>query len=426
MKQRAAEEALSSARDGLEVRVQERTAELSETYEALRRETEERQLAEARLRQVHKMEAIGTLAGGIAHDFNNILAAIIGFSEMAIDKSPEGSPVRHHMERVLGAGIRGRDLVRQILAFSRQTDQEKEPLKIAPVVREALELVRASLPSTINIRTKLQGTLGFVLADRTQIQQIVLNLCTNAAHAMRHTGGAISIILDGFSFSSPEDAPDSTMSPGLYARLSVEDTGEGMSSETMEHIFDPFFTTKLPGEGTGLGLSVVHGIVASHGGTITVSSEAGIGSVLTVYLPKLIQERTPDPGDGDESIPRGHERILFIDDEDELAALGREMLTDLGYRVTSKTGAREALALFRLDPSRFDLVITDQTMPGLTGEELVREILVIKAGMPIIMCTGYSPLVDSETALADGVAAFAMKPLTKKEMAVTVRRALDG
>ena len=426
MKQREAEEALGSARDELELRVQERTAELSETYDALRRETEERQLAEARLRQSHKMEAIGTLAGGIAHDFNNILAAIIGFSEMAIDKSPEGSPVRRNMERVLGAGIRGRDLVRQILAFSRQTDHEKEPLKIAPVVKEALGLVRASLPSTIDIRTKLQGTLGFVLADRTQIQQIVLNLCTNAAHAMRQTGGAISIILDGFSFSSPEDAPDSTMSPGLYARLSVEDTGEGMSSETMEHIFDPFFTTKLPGEGTGLGLSVVHGIVASHGGKIVVSSQEGEGSVFTVYLPKLIQERATEPGDGDESIPRGHERILFVDDEEEIAAMGHDMLADLGYRVTSKTGAREALALFRLDPSRFDLVITDQTMPGVTGEELVREILAIRAGTPIIMCTGFSPLVDNETALAAGATAFVMKPLTKKEMAVTVRRALDG
>jgi CheY-like chemotaxis protein len=372
------------------------------------------------------MEAIGTLAGGIAHDFNNILAAIIGFSEMAIDKSPEGSPVRRHMERILGAGIRGRDLVRQILAFSRQTDQEKEPLKIVPVVSEALGLLRASLPSTIDIRANLQGTLGFVLADRTQIQQIVLNLCTNAAHAMRHTGGAISITLDGFSFSSPENAPDSTMSPGLYARLSVEDTGEGMSAETMEHIFEPFFTTKIRGEGTGLGLSVVHGIVTSHGGKITVSSELGLGSTFTVYLPKLIQVQAPEAGDGDGSIPRGHERILFVDDEEEIAAMGHEMLTGLGYRVTSKTGAREALALFRLDPSRFDLVITDQTMPGVTGVELAREILAIRAGMPIIMCTGYSPLVDSETATAAGVAAFAMKPLTKKEMAVTVRRALDG
>ena len=426
MKQREAEEALSSARDGLEVRVQERTAELSETYEALRRETEERQLAEARLRQVHKMEAIGTLAGGIAHDFNNILAAIIGFSEMAIDKSPEGSPVRHHMERVLGAGIRGRDLVRQILAFSRQTDQEKEPLKIAPVVREALERLRASLPSTINIRTKLQGTLGFVLADRPQIQQIVLNLCTNAAHAMRHTGGAISIILDGFSFSSPEDAPDSTMSPGLYARLSVEDTGEGMSSETMEHSSIPSSrpNCRARGRGSAFPWSTVSSR-AMEARSPCLARQALVRSSPSIF-PSSSRSGPRDPGDGDESIPRGHERILFIDDEDELAALGREMLTDLGYRVTSKTGAREALALFRLDPSRFDLVITDQTMPGLTGEELVREILVIKAGMPIIMCTGYSPLVDSETALADGVAAFAMKPLTKKEMAVTVRRALDG
>ena len=406
--------------------VEERTTELKKAYESLRIETEELQRAEAQLRQAHKMEAVGTLAGGIAHDFNNILAAIIGFSEMAIDKSPEGSPARHHMERVFAAGVRGRDLVKQILAFSRQADQEKEPLKIAPVVREALGLIRASLPSTVDIRPNLQNTLGFVLADRIQIQQIVMNLCTNAAHAMRRTGGSISINLDGFSFSSPEDAPDPTMSPGLYARLSVTDTGEGMSPEIVEHIFDPFFTTKAAGEGTGLGLSVVHGIVTSHGGTMTVSSEQGLGSVFTVYLPKLIQKQARDSGDGNESIPRGHERILFVDDEEELAAMGDEMLTDLGYRVTSKTASREALALFRLDPSWFDLVVTDQTMPEMTGEELVKEILALRADMPIIMCTGFSYVVDADTASAAGARASVMKPLTMKEIARMVRDVLDS
>jgi CheY-like chemotaxis protein len=242
---------------------------------------------------------------------------------------------------------------------------------------------------------------------------------------MRRTGGSVSIDLDAFSFSSPEDAPDPTMSPGLYARLSVTDTGEGMSPEIVEHIFDPFFTTKAAGEGTGLGLSVVHGIVTSHGGTMTVSSEQGLGSVFTVYLPKLIQKQARDSVEGNESIPRGHERILFVDDEEELAAMGDEMLTDLGYRVTSKTASREALALFRLDPSRFDLVITDQTMPEMSGVELVKEILALRADVPIVMCTGYSPQVDADTARTAGVRAFAMKPLTKKEMATTIRTVLD-
>jgi len=381
-----AEEALRNAHNELERRVEERTEELQQAYDKLMEETRERQQAEAQLRQAHKMEAVGTLTGGIAHDFNNILAAIIGFSELAIDKSPEGSPARRLMERVFAVGLRGRDLVKQILAFSRQAEQEKPPLKLVPVLKEALKLLRASLPSTVDIRTNLQGTLGFVLADPIQIQQIVMNLCTNAAHAMRRTGGTISIDLTGFSFSSREDAPESTMSPGFYARLSVMDTGVGVAPEILDHIFDPFFTTKVAGEGTGLGLSVVHGIVASHGGAITVSSEPGKGSTFTVYLPKLLQEQSRDFASGGSPIPRGHERILFIDDEEELAAMADEMLTDLGYRVTSKTKAREALALFRLDPSRFDLIITDQTMPEMTGVDLAKEILAIRADMPIIIC----------------------------------------
>jgi PAS domain S-box-containing protein len=420
-----AEQSLQKAHNELEKRVKERTLELQQAYDKLTEETRELEKAEAQLRQAHKMEAVGTLAGGIAHDFNNILAAIIGFSEMAIDKSSEGSPARRHLERIFAAGIRGRELVKQILVFSRQAEPEKEPLKIAPVVKEALVLVRASLPSTVAIRTNLQGSLGFVLADRIQIQQIVLNLCTNAAHAMRRTGGTISIDLDGFSFSSPEDAPDPAMSPGLYARLSVADTGEGMSPEIMEHIFDPFFTTKAAGEGTGLGLSVVHGIVTSYEGHISVSSEPDKGSTFAVYLPKLLEEQSRDSTDEGGSIPRGHERILFIDDEEDLVAMGDEMLTDLGYRITAKTGAREALALFRLNPSRFDLVITDQTMPEMTGEELVKEILVLRADTPIIMCTGFSYLVDADTARAAGIKAFAMKPLTKKEMAMAIRKVLD-
>jgi CheY-like chemotaxis protein len=216
------------------------------------------------------------------------------------------------------------------------------------------------------------------------------------------------------------------MRPGLYAKLSVQDTGVGMSPETIDHIFDPFFTTKSAGEGTGLGLSVVHGIVASHGGTVTVSSQPGKGSTFTVYLPKFVEEQPRDSGDEGGPALRGHERILFVDDEEDLIAMGYEMLTDLGYHVTSRTGAREALALFRLDPSRFDLVITDQTMPEMTGAELAGEMLALRADMPIIMCTGFSPLVDGDIAKAAGVRAFAMKPLTKQEIATTIRRVLDG
>ena len=418
---------LTEAKNEVDRIVEARTSELTRAYESLRLETEERQRAEVRLRQAHKMEAIGTLAGGIAHDFNNILASIIGFSEMARDKTPEGSPTRRHMEKIFTAGMRGRDLVRQILTFSRMGEQTQQPLKLAHVVRETLKLLRASLPRTIDIRMNLRSESGFVLADPTQMQQIVMNLCTNAAHAMRRTGGSISIDLTPFSFSSPEDAPDPTMmKSGTYAKLSVIDTGEGMSPDILDHIFDPFFTTKAAGEGTGLGLSVVHGIVASHGGTITVSSEPGRGSTFAVYLPKFLEEHAGDSQDRDSPAPRGHERILFVDDEADLAAMGDEMLTDLGYQVTSRTGARAALALFRLDPSRFDLVITDQTMPEMTGVELAKEILTIRAAMPIIMCTGFSPLVDADSAKTDGVRAFAMKPLTKAEIAATIRQVLDG
>jgi PAS domain S-box-containing protein len=416
---------LNSAKHEVDRIVEERTAELKSAYESLRIETEERQRAEAQLRQAHKMEAVGTLAGGIAHDFNNILAAIMGFSEIAIDKTPEASPARSHMERVLRAGLRGRDLVRQILTFSRQTEHEKQPLKLVGVVREALALLRASLPSTVDIRANLEGTLGFVLADPVQMQQVVMNLCTNAAHAMRHAGGTIAVDLAGFSLPSPGNAPDPTMGPGFYARLSVTDTGEGMAPDIQGHIFDPFFTTKAAGEGTGLGLSVVHGIVANHGGAITVSSQPGKGSTFTVYLPKFVEERSPGPADGVSAIPRGHERILFVDDEKDLAAMSNEILTNLGYRVTATTGSREALALFRLHPSRFDLVISDQTMPYMTGIELAREVLAIRPDMPVILCTGYSQLVDADKAREAGIKAFVMKPLTKREIARTIREALD-
>jgi PAS domain S-box-containing protein len=416
---------LRKNRDELELRIQERTEELQAAYDQLKKETEERLRAETQLRQAQKMEAVGTLAGGIAHDLNNILAAVMGFTEIAIDTSPEGSHARRSMERVLAAGLRGRELVRQILVFSRQGDYEKQPLKLAKLVKETASFLRASLPSTIDILMNIQDSIGFVLADPIHIQQIVLNLCTNAAYAMRGTGGRISIDLAGFDVSSIDIAPDPAMSPGLYVRLAVVDTGEGMPSETLERIFDPFFTTKPVGDGTGLGLSVVHGIVTSYGGVITVSSEQGKGSTFTVYLPKLLEIPHTDSRNNDNTVLRGSERILFIDDEQDLADIGNEMLTNLGYQVISKTKPRDALTLFKQSPSQFDLVITDQTMPELTGEQLAREIVAIRPNIPIIMTTGYSTTLKATSMHSTGVRAFVTKPLTKKEISAIIRKVLD-
>jgi len=385
----------------------------------------ERRRLEDRLRQAQKMEAIGTLAGGIAHDFNNILAAIIGFSEIAAGRIPADSKAQRSLKRILEAGIRGRNLIKQILAFSRQSEQEKKPLQLSLLVDETLGLLRASLPSTIDIRFDSADQSGLVLADVGQMQQVVLNLCTNAAYAMREKGGAITIELSDFSFLAPGEAPHSLLDPGSYLKLSVSDTGDGIAGDILHRIFDPFFTTKKQGEGTGLGLSVVLGIVESHGGAITVRSEPGKGSLFTVYLPRVFKDNGKTSGRGEET-PTGKERILFIDDEEALAEMGGEILADLGYEAISKTGSRDALELLKADPHRFDLVVTDQTMPEMTGVELAGEILAIRADMPIIMCTGFSHLVDADKARAAGIRAFVMKPLTKGEIARTIRKVLDG
>ena len=294
------------------------------------------------------MEAVGTLAGGIAHDFNNILAAIIGFTEMALDDVDQGSQLERNLQRVLKSGMRARDLVKQILAFSRITAKERKPLQLSTAVEEALKLLRASLPSTVDLRFMVDNESGAVLADPTQIQQIVMNLCTNAVQAMEDRG-LLKLTLSDFNFKSLREAPAPEMEPGAYVRFSVSDTGHGMSKEVMEHIFDPFFTTKGPGQGTGLGLSVVHGIVKSHDGAITVESEPGKGSTLTVYLPRL-ERKTASETDKEASVPTGNERILFIDDEELIVEMAEGMLKGLGYHVVPKTHGREALDLFKANP----------------------------------------------------------------------------
>ena len=420
---RKTEKALQKAYDELELRVRERTAELQESYYRLKEEIAVREQVESQLRQAQKMEALGTLSGGIAHDFNNMLAVIIGFTELLVGHAPKGSRDERHLKRIVEASIRGRELVKQLLAFSRQTEREKEPLLLSSIVKETVRFLRASTPSTVNIKVNTKQESGAVLGDPTQIQQVLMNLCTNAAHAMREKGGVLDIEVRDFSVSPSDENPHG-IKPGLYMKLAVRDTGVGIPPDIIDRIFDPFFTTKQLGEGTGLGLSVVHGIVKHSGGYITVESEPHNGSAFTVYFPR-VAEKLPNDGVSDGTLPTGYERILFIDDEASLVEMGAEILAELGYDVTSRMSSREALSLLQKDPSRFDLVITDQTMPDMTGIELVKEILALRADMPIIMCTGFSHLVDAGRAKAAGIKAFAMKPLTKREIARTIRQVLD-
>ncbi len=393
------------------------------SYVAVARDvTEERQL-ERQLRQAQKMEAIGTLAGGIAHDFNNIIAAIIGFAEMAMDDAAENTPIRRFLDQILRSGMRGRDLVRQILTFSRQTDTERKPVQVSLVVKEALKLLRASIPATIEIRQDIPADSGMTLADATEIHQVVINLVTNAAHAMTAKGGVLKVAVCDFHLDDEMEAPDGGMPPRAYLRLTVSDTGHGMERTTIDRIFDPFFTTKKKGEGTGLGLSVVQGIVKAHGGAITVESTVGRGTTFNVYLPRVEDERrmetTVAPVQG------GTEHILFVDDEEALVELAKETLERLGYKVTATTSSARALTLFRKDPRKYDVVITDQTMPHMTGIELAGELIAVREAVPVILCTGFSQTVSQEEAEELGVREFLFKPVVKREMAAAIRRVLD-
>jgi PAS domain S-box-containing protein len=384
--------------------------------------TEQRRI-EAELRQAQKMEALGTLSGGVAHGFNNLLAAIIGFTELVAGHAAKGSRDARHLERIIEAGIRGRELVRQLLAFIKKAEQEKKPLRLSSIVKETVTLLRATTPTTISIKVNTIGQSALILGDPTQIQQVIMNLCTNAIYAMQEKGGRLDIELSEQRVL-PSNGDPHEIDPGRYVKLIVRDTGIGISADIIDKIFDPFFTTKGLAEGVGLGLSVVHGIVKQHDGFITVISDPGRGSTFTLYFPEISEEQRTE-GPEDVSIPTGSERILFVDDEEAIVEMGEDILAELGYDITSRMSSRGALELFRLDPSRFDLVITDQTMPEMTGIDLAREIFAIRADMPIIMCTGFSHLVDADKAAAAGIRAFAMKPLTKREIAKTIRRVLD-
>jgi PAS domain S-box-containing protein len=384
--------------------------------------TEKWQL-EKRLAQAQKMESIGTLAGGIAHDFNNILSAVIGYTELSLIDIPKGSALQNNLQQVLKAGGRAKDLVRQILTFSRQRENELVPVKVSLIVNEALKLLRASLPTTIKMRHHIKSYLA-VLTDPTNIHQILMNLCTNASFAMQKEGGVLEVSLSDVDLDANFAKLHPDVKPGKFIRLIVSDTGYGMSPEVSERIFDPFFTTKKMGQGTGMGLSVVHGIVKSHGGTIIVESSPGKGSAFSVFLPAIESEVT-DQVDQAQLVITGNERILFVDDEDFQADIGKRMLERLGYRVTAKTNSVEALDLFRQTPDEFDLVITDMTMPNMTGDVLARRLIAIRPDIPIIVCTGYSARINPDIIKEIGIKEMAMKPVVMKDIAQMIHRVLS-
>ncbi|MCX7590876.1 MAG: PAS domain S-box protein, partial [Kiritimatiellae bacterium] len=382
---------------------------------------------EAQLRHVQKMEAIGTLAAGIAHDFNNILSAIVGYTELALSDAAGNSGVCDSLKEVLKASERAVDLIKQILTFSRRTEGERRPLRLAPVVKEALKLLRGSLPSTIEIVDRIDQSCAPVSADPVQIHQVIMNLGTNAFHAMKKKGGILEVELKEVTIGSQDAAADLRLVPGRYARLMVRDTGHGMDQRTKERIFDPFFSTKAPSEGTGLGLSVVHGIVENHGGVIRVESEPGLGTTFTILFPLCEQDETISSSVTTEELPqKGTERILFIDDEEQVLTSHTTALKRLGYSVTACRSPHEALAVFRSDPSAFDVIVTDQTMPRMTGHDLAAEILRIRPDIPIILCTGFNDSATAQLTRQAGIHEFLAKPVGVAALTSAIQRAVSG
>jgi PAS domain S-box-containing protein len=391
----------------------------------IKKAEKEKQELQSQLLQVQKMEAIGTLAGGIAHDFNNILAIILGNNELALSDLPEDSPIRENILEAYDAGKRAKNLVKQILAFSRSEEQEIKPTKVYLIVSEVVKLLRSSLPTTIKIYEYIASD-SMALIDPTRIHQVIMNLCTNAYHAMRESGGILEVGVREVDIHEPYEASSVGVQPGPYLRISVSDTGCGMKKEVLDRIFDPYFTTKGIEEGTGMGLSMVHGIVKSHQGAITVYSEPDMGSTFHVYLPRIENDDATTETDDEVLLPRGTERILLVDDEESIVNIGRKMLNRLGYTVTTRTDSLKALQMFMEQPDRFDLVITDMTMPNMTGTRFAREIMETRPNIPIILCTGFSELITEEKAKEMGIRELVMKPLIMNDMANVVRRVLDA
>lgn len=384
----------------------------------------EKEKLEVQLRQSQKMEAIGTLAGGIAHDFNNILTAIIGYTELSIMESAEDSELYDNLKQIEIASNRARDLVQQILTFSRKSKQKNAPIDIAPIIKETLKLIRSSLPTTIEIKQNIVLKSSTVLADPTQIHQIIVNICTNAGYAMREKGGLLQVSLTEKYLDEIDIIRYKGLKEGNYLHLQIGDNGCAMDNDTLAQVFNPFFTTKPGGEGTGMGLAVVHGIVKSHKGFINVYSEKNIGTTFNILLPKYIGD-SETIAISTAKVPTGTETILLVDDEIIIVEMAKKMLAGLGYTVIAMDSSVKALELFKTNPNKFDLVVSDQTMPNLTGINMAKAMLDIRQDMPIIICSGYTSAVAASRAQSIGVKLFMMKPYMRRDLAINVRKALD-
>jgi len=393
-------------------------------YRGINKDITARKRLEGQLQQAQKMESIGTLAGGIAHDFNNILFPIVGHTEMLLEDVPENSPFRDSLNGIYTSALRAKDLVKQILTFSRQEKSQLKLMKMQPVIKEALKLIRSSIPTTIGIKQDIQSDCGVIKADPTQIHQIVMNLATNAYHAMEKTGGDLKVGLKEIKLSE-YDVIDPDMTPGSYACLTISDTGKGMNKELTQKIFDPFFTTKEKGKGTGMGLSVVHGIVLGMNGAIQVNSQPGKGTQFDVYLPvqKTFFEKQLSISNA--KIQGGTEQVLLVDDEEAILTMEKQILERLGYQVTSRTSSIEALEAFRDRPDKFDIVITDMAMPNMSGEKLSAELVKIRPDIPVLICTGFSETMSEEKATSMGIKGFLLKPIVIKDLAQKIREVLD-
>lgn len=425
------QEKVKSANNALEKSVQERTHQLTHANKDLKKEIEirkqhqkEKTKLEDQLLQLQKMETIGTLAGGIAHDFNNILTPILGYTEMALEELSDESVLKYDMEQINSAATRGKDLVQQILTFSRQVDFDKKPLKLDDIIEEVLKLIRASFPSNIEIKQDLDQNCGTVLADSTQMHQIIMNLCTNAYHAMMAKGGVLQVKLDKVNLGTRQIHGSAKISKGTYVRLTISDSGHGMDKRTIERIFEPFFTKKEVGSGSGLGLSVVHGIVSNNNGSIVVESEPGVGSTFIIYLPQYSEEIIAS-SETSQKVKKGRGSILFVDDEEEITFMGKRMLESLGYTVDIKTDSQMALRDFEKDPYKYDLLVTDQAMPKMMGTELIGMVKKIRPDLKSIIITGYQDSIPKNAMEQYDIADIISKPLILSEFSKLIRKVLS-
>jgi nitrogen-specific signal transduction histidine kinase/CheY-like chemotaxis protein len=386
----------------------------------------EMRVIEARLRQSEKMEAIGQLAGGIAHDFNNVLGGIIGYADLSIDHVVKGSDLEKNLQKIIKASERAKHLVQQILTFSRQGNQQKSVIAVGPIIKEVLELLRATIPSSVIIESDLRKETKPILGDPTKIHEMLLNLATNGVYAMDRKG-ILKVLLYPLTLDSEAYGRTGKITPGEYAVIEVTDTGHGMDASILQKAFDPFFTTKPVGEGTGMGLSVVLGVVQLHGGDVQVESEPGKGTTFKIFLPVTAEELKVDSiYDETSEIRGGKECVLFVDDEQSLVDLTVDIFSSLGYKVTGISDSQEALKFIEDKENEIDILVTDQTMPGMTGVELAKAALKIRKDLPVILCTGYSVEINPERAAAIGISQMAMKPLRLSQFADILRKVLDN